>query len=63
MDYLRGKNIYYRWELPEGLSFQFKEKRKIIKTMEQIDDFLENAKMAEDKKKLRNKVKDGEQAT
>lgn len=60
-DYVKGKNIYYIWELPEGLSFQFKGKRQTLKTMEQMDNFLEYAKMAEDKKKLRNKAKDGEQ--
>lgn len=59
-EYLKGKSIYYQWELPEGLSFQFKGKRQVIKSMEQMEDFLEDCKTAKDKRKLRTKIKNGE---
>lgn len=59
-EYLKGKNIYYWWELPEGHSFQFKGKRQMIRSAEQMKDFLEDCKTAEDKRKLRTKTKNGE---
>lgn len=37
---LRLKNIRYRWELPEGLSFNFQDRRINIKTTEQMVCFL-----------------------
>lgn len=58
-DYLKDNNIFYRWEMPEGLSFQFKGKRKVIKSAEQMTDFLERLKMADDKLKMRPKLRNG----
>lgn len=34
------KNKRFRWELPNGLSFVFKEERKLITTEEQLNRFL-----------------------
>lgn len=34
------KNIRFRWELPRGLSFEYKEEKKLIVTEEQLNEFL-----------------------
>lgn len=52
---LKEKNIYYRWELPEGLSFTYKGKRQMIKSMEQMEYFMGNYKVGEEKAKTRKK--------
>lgn len=44
-DKLRGKNIGFRWELPKGLSFVHGGSRKMIMTVDKMEEFLlENAK-------------------
>lgn len=37
IDFLASKNIRYRWDLPEGLSFAFKGKRQMIKSVDQME--------------------------
>lgn len=59
IEYLKKKNISYRWELPEGVSFLIRGKRLLIKTTEQMEEFMEQQKMAEDRGKHRTKVRDG----
>lgn len=37
---LNLENTRYRWEIPEGLSFTYKSKRVIVKTIAQMNKFL-----------------------
>lgn len=59
IEHLKENNISYRWEMPEGISFQIKGKRKLIRTTEEMEEFLEHQKSAEDRGKMRQKVKNG----
>ncbi|XP_060135413.1 uncharacterized protein LOC132592736 [Zootoca vivipara] len=42
-DALTRKGIWYVWEFPEGLTFTFKERRKTIKSVEDVETFLERS--------------------
>lgn len=59
IEFLRNKNVRYRWELPEGVSFTYEGKRDTIRSNDQMEEFLEQHKTPEDKGKNRLKTKDG----
>lgn len=44
VDRLRQEQVKYRWEIPCGLSFLYKKKRWMIKSFEQMQEFLKTAK-------------------
>lgn len=60
IDFLIAKDIRYRWELPEGLSFSFKGRRQMIKTEDQMELFLTDQSQGERMQKSRQEKKNGE---
>lgn len=55
IEFLTSKGIRYRWDLPEGLSFSFKGKRHVIKSVDQMELFLTDQNQGEGKQKIRHK--------
>lgn len=59
IDRLRHEQVWYRWEIPRGVSFMYNQKRYLIKTYDQMREFLTNTKREFQKNQVKQKNYNG----